>query len=92
MPRNALERYGERETERERLGERETERERYGERETERERGENEIGRTSLSLVAPFLIFVPRTGIEPALPCDNQILSLARLPIPPSGLFSSKHS
>jgi hypothetical protein len=30
--------------------------------------------------------FVPRTGIEPALPCDNQILSLARLPIPPSGL------
>lgn len=33
------------------------------------------------------LIFkaVPRTGIEPALPCGNQILSLARLPIPPSG-------
>ena len=30
---------------------------------------------------------VPRTGIEPALPCDNQILSLARLPIPPSGLL-----
>lgn len=30
--------------------------------------------------------FVPRTGIEPALPCDNQILSLARLPVPPSGL------
>ena len=28
---------------------------------------------------------VPRTGIEPALPCGNQILSLARLPIPPSG-------
>lgn len=28
---------------------------------------------------------VPRTGIEPALPCENQILSLARLPIPPSG-------
>lgn len=36
------------------------------------------------------LYFVPRTGIEPALPCENQILSLARLPIPPSGhyLFS----
>ena len=34
--------------------------------------------------------FVPGTGIEPALPCDNQILSLARLPIPPSGrLFPS---
>ncbi len=34
--------------------------------------------------------FVPRTGIEPALPCDNQILSLARLPIPPSRLFSGQ--
>ncbi len=31
--------------------------------------------------------FVPRTGIEPALPCDNKILSLARLPVPPSGHF-----
>jgi site-specific DNA recombinase len=30
---------------------------------------------------------VPRTGIEPALPCDNQILSLTRLPVPPSGHF-----
>ena len=28
---------------------------------------------------------VPRTGIEPAHPCGYQILSLARLPIPPSG-------
>jgi hypothetical protein len=27
---------------------------------------------------------VPRTGIEPALRCRNKILSLARLPIPPS--------
>lgn len=34
---------------------------------------------------------VPRTGIEPALPCDNQILSLARLPVPPSGLFLLKN-
>ena len=33
--------------------------------------------------------FVPRTGIEPALPCDNQILSLARLPVPPSGHYYS---
>jgi saccharopine dehydrogenase (NAD+, L-lysine-forming) len=33
---------------------------------------------------------VPRTGIEPALRCRNQILSLARLPIPPSGLCSAK--
>ena len=30
---------------------------------------------------------VPRTGIEPALSFENQILSLARLPIPPSGLL-----
>ena len=30
---------------------------------------------------------VPGTGIEPALSCDNQILSLTRLPVPPSGLF-----
>ena len=38
------------------------------------------------------LAFVPRTGIEPALPCDNQILSLARLPVPPSGLGGAKIS
>ena len=36
--------------------------------------------------------YVPRTGIEPALPCDNQILSLARLPVPPSGLRSANVS
>ena len=35
---------------------------------------------------------VPGTGIEPALPCDNQILSLTRLPIPPSGLTSVRSS
>ena len=29
---------------------------------------------------------VPGTGIEPAHPCERQILSLLRLPIPPSGL------
>ena len=29
--------------------------------------------------------FVPRTGIEPAHPCERQILSLLRLPIPPPG-------
>lgn len=32
-----------------------------------------------------LVIKVPRGGIEPPLPCENQILSLARLPIPPSG-------
>ena len=26
---------------------------------------------------------VPAEGLEPTLPCENQILSLARLPIPP---------
>lgn len=32
-----------------------------------------------------LVVRVPRTGIEPALPFENKILSLARLPIPPSG-------
>ena len=27
---------------------------------------------------------VPRVGLEPTLPCGNEILSLARLPISPS--------
>src|SRR5579871_5615929 len=31
------------------------------------------------------LFFVPRTGIEPAHCCQYQILSLTRLPVPPSG-------
>ena len=34
---------------------------------------------------------VPGTGIEPALPCDNQILSLTRLPVPPSGRIYRFH-
>jgi hypothetical protein len=34
------------------------------------------------------LFFVPRTGIEPAHCCQYQILSLTRLPIPPSGLLN----
>ena len=34
------------------------------------------------------LFDVPGTGIEPAHPCERQILSLLRLPIPPSGLLS----
>ena len=34
-----------------------------------------------------FEVFsVPETGIEPAHPCERQILSLLRLPIPPPGL------
>ena len=34
--------------------------------------------------------FVPRTGIEPAHPYERQILSLLRLPIPPSGRHENK--
>ena len=44
-------------------------------------------------LLRPFLFAdyqVPGTGIEPAHPCERQILSLLRLPIPPPGLESSK--
>ena len=33
---------------------------------------------------------VPETGIEPAHPCERQILSLLRLPIPPPGLSLSR--
>ena len=29
------------------------------------------------------LFMVPLAGIEPALPCEKQILSLPRLPVPP---------
>jgi hypothetical protein len=28
---------------------------------------------------------VPGTGVEPARPCEHQVLNLARLPIPPPG-------
>jgi hypothetical protein len=34
----------------------------------------------------PEFELVPETGIEPAHPCERQILSLLRLPIPPPGL------
>ena len=36
----------------------------------------------------PFTVLVPTKGIEPSHPCEWQILSLLRLPIPPHGLFS----
>ena len=35
--------------------------------------------------------YVPRTGIEPAHPFEYQILSLTRLPVPPSGLWDGKY-
>jgi hypothetical protein len=28
---------------------------------------------------------VPERGLEPPLPCENQVLNLARLPVPPFG-------
>ena len=34
---------------------------------------------------------VPTKGIEPSRPCERQILSLLRLPIPPHGLLSIIH-
>lgn len=39
----------------------------------------------NLSQDCQNLLSVPRTGIEPAHPCERQILSLLRLPIPPPG-------
>jgi hypothetical protein len=30
-------------------------------------------------------MLVPERGLEPPLPCENQVLNLARLPIPPFG-------
>jgi hypothetical protein len=39
--------------------------------------------RTNRTIDLSFL--VPGTGIEPAHPCEYQILSLTRLPVPPSG-------
>ena len=45
---------------------------------------ENKKGNLKKDCLKPHS--VPRTGIEPAHPCERQILSLLRLPIPPSGL------
>src|SRR5258708_19931559 len=30
-------------------------------------------------------MMVPERGLEPPLPCENQVLNLARLPVPPFG-------
>jgi hypothetical protein len=32
-----------------------------------------------------FSKLVPERGLEPPLPCENQVLNLARLPVPPFG-------
>jgi hypothetical protein len=55
--------------------------------ETERERRKKEERRNFAIALFSALLFVPRTGIEPAHPCEWQILSLLRLPIPPPGLM-----
>ena len=55
---------------------------------SKREKSDNYLtSKNKISLVSQTLtrLKVPRTGIEPALRCRNKILSLARLPIPPSG-------
>ncbi len=44
----------------------------------------SEIARDS-EAKASRVRLVPGTGVEPARPCGHQILSLARLPIPPPG-------
>ena len=47
------------------------------------EAGQEKIFQIKKPLLSKWL--VPGTGIEPAHPCERQILSLLRLPIPPSG-------
>jgi hypothetical protein len=37
-----------------------------------------------------FCQLVPTKGIEPSRPCERQILSLLRLPIPPHGQFQNR--
>jgi hypothetical protein len=34
-----------------------------------------------------FDLMVPERGLEPPLPCENQVLNLARLPVPPFGHY-----
>lgn len=36
-------------------------------------------------MCSKVILLVPEAGLEPARPCGQQILSLARLPIPPLG-------
>jgi hypothetical protein len=38
-----------------------------------------------LSRPTSWGFMVPERGLEPPLPCENQLLKLARLPIPPLG-------
>ena len=43
-----------------------------------------------LTYKALYFVNVPTKGIEPSHPCEWQILSLLRLPIPPHGHYASK--
>ena len=51
-------------------------------------RVQDEIKNKTRSVEAGF-IFVPGIGIEPIHPCECQILSLLRLPVPPPGRWYS---
>ena len=42
-------------------------------------------GKKPIRLRRLFYDLVPERGLEPPLPCENQVLNLARLPIPPFG-------
>ena len=44
------------------------------------------LQKNKISLEAYFLFLVGEEGLEPSLYCYNQILSLARLPVPPLAL------
>ena len=50
-------------------------------------RGLEEILKKTESFNSKSFQPVPTKGIEPSHPCEWQILSLLRLPIPPHGLF-----
>jgi hypothetical protein len=47
-------------------------------------------GFTGRSQTLPDDDLVPQEGIEPPLPYENQILNLARLPVPPLGHTGAK--
>jgi hypothetical protein len=54
-----------------------------------REGGANSTANKKAPEKGGLLSLVPRRGLEPPLPFDNQHLKLARLPIPPSGHFTN---
>ena len=54
--------------------------------------GENELDAKQIrdaggiwQRISALILMVPERGLEPPLPCENQVLNLARLPVPPFG-------